>query len=656
MMDKISKFISKEEKGFLFIKSKSNDSTAVQNENYRIFRFGDISIICSKENEYGQKVLVNETEDYLFIFDGRYYDYNNLSLQDFLNKFPVDLVNKTESALNNLDAEFSCILYLKKSGRIIVCRCKLGYENVYYGKINGDMLVFNRFHHLMNLKGLKLSSVGVSLQLMHNFIAPPYTFFENIFSLPAGFYSEIKLDNGFNDIYKIHKRYWKLKYDFKSKNENDAFDIFKGEFIKSISKRLNKGVNPLLYSGGLDSSTVLFGLKQLVNPALIEPYFFYFSEYDAQFMFEGPVNKLMKELSLKLNTLEVKFTEDNLFEFVSDTMRYTQSTYSSTHAWVKVAQMIKEKYGFGTSVFLGESADGLFGINRTDEGADLYIRDFNTHFNRNKTLLNLNYGDNSFEKLPASTGSLLFLSMSPSLLLPRGLGKVSEMLCAIFSSRANFKDVSLGLYFGWDGYPVVKRKSLYSDYLSSELNETVLNFFEKEYIDSAMDFYEDGGIGCVTKSIIYRLEGEGIDMKMKMLPKYYGIRPEFPIFDGKFMETAYKIPNKFYNYTKTQRPKYPLRVLGKDLGIPKYILDIKKVTGASSSLSPDETLYRSKFGNEVKKLISKRRLFDCLDNGNFNKEMLESIYSDFINKDKNFQEPNRMRIFFALEKLIEDYL
>ncbi|MCX6164704.1 MAG: asparagine synthase-related protein [Ignavibacteriae bacterium] len=464
------------------------------------------------------------------------------------------------------------------------------------------------------------------------------------------------MEDNFNGIDKGHKRYWKLKYDFKAKNENDIFEIFKNEYLKSIKKRLNDGVNPLLYSGGLDSSTVLFGLKQLVKPEFIEPYFFYFSEYDAQYMFEGPVNKLMKELNLKLNTLEMKFTDDDLFGFISNTMKYTQSTYSSTHAWVKVAQLIKEKYGLGTSVFLGESADGLFGINRTDEGADLYIRDFNTHFNRNKTLLNLNYGDNIWERFPASVGSLLFLFMSPSMLMPRGLGKITEMLCAIFNSRANHKNVSLGLYFGWDGYPAVKRKSFYNDYFSRELNETILNFFEEEYIDSATDFYEDGGIGCVTKSVIYRLEGEGIDMKMKMLPKYYGIRPEFPIFDGKFMEIAYKIPNKYYNYTKTQRPKYPLRVLGKDLGIPNYILDIKKVTGATVSLSPDETLYRSKFGTELKKLLIKRRLFDCLDNGNFNKDLLESIYSDFINKDKNFQEPNRMRVFFALEKLIEDYL
>lgn len=655
-MDIISKFISKEEKGFLFIKSKSNNSIAVQNENYRIYKFGDVSVICSMENEYGQKILVNETEDYLFIFDGKYYDYNNLCEDDFLIKFPDDLITGAENTLHILDAEYVCILFMKKSGDVIVCRGKLGYESIFYGRIGDDLLIFNRFHHLMNYKGLKLSKVGVSLQLMHNFISPPYTFFENIYSLPAGFYSKINLENDFYGIDKSHRRYWKLKYDFKSKSGNDIFEIFRNEYLKSIKKRLNDNINPLLYSGGLDSSTVLFGLKQLVKPELIEPYFFYFSEYDAQYMFEGPVNRLMKELNLKLNTLEIKFTEDDLFGFVSDTMRYTQSTYSSTHAWVKVAQMIKEKYGFGKSVFLGESADGLFGINRTDEGADLFIRDFNTHFNRNKTLLNLNFGDNSFERLPSSIGSLLFLSMSPSLLLPRGLGKVSEMLCGIFSSRTNFKDVSLGLYFGWDGYPVVKRKSMYSDYFSPDLNETILQFFEKEYVDSAMDFYEDGGIGCVTKSIIYRLEGEGIDMKMKMLPKFYGIRPEFPIFDGKFMEIAYKIPNKYYNYTKSQRPKYPLRVLGKNLGIPQYILDIKKVTGSVNSLSPDETLYRSKFGTELKKLISKRRLLDCLDSGNFNKELIESIYTDFINKDKNFQEPNRMRIFFALEKLIEDYL
>ncbi|MCX6164705.1 MAG: hypothetical protein NTU73_07595 [Ignavibacteriae bacterium] len=169
-MDIISKFISKEEKGFLFIKSKSNENSAVQNENYRTFKFGDISIICSKENEYGQKILVNETEDYLFIFDGKYYDYNNLCEDDFLIKFPKDLINDTENTLHILDAEYVCILYLKKLKKVIVCRGKLGYESVFYGKLGDDLLIFNRFHHLMNFKGLKLSMVGVSLQLIHNFI------------------------------------------------------------------------------------------------------------------------------------------------------------------------------------------------------------------------------------------------------------------------------------------------------------------------------------------------------------------------------------------------------------------------------------------------------------------------------------------------------
>lgn len=655
-MNILSKFIENRENGFFLFKGNDGITTYPENDLYRVFKYGDVSVICSKENEYGQEILYKETDDYLFVFDGKVYDYKNLTGEEFLSKFPSDLISDTQKTLHILDAEYCCFLYLKKENKIIACRGKLGYESLFYGKSGNDIIVFNRFHHLMNIKGLKLSEIGVSLQLIHNFIPPPCTFFENIYSLPAGFYSLINLNNNSEDLRYLHKRYWILKYDYKSKDKDEIFEILKAEYLKSIRKRLNPGTNPLLYSGGLDSSTVLFGLKQLVSPEMIEPYFFYFSEYDAQYMFEGPVKKLTSELNMKLNMLEIKFTDDDLFDFVSNTMRYTQSTYSSTHAWVKVAQMIKEKYGLGTSVFLGESADGLFGINRTDEGADLYIRDFNTHFNRNKTLLNINFGDNFLEKIPGSVGSLFFLLMSPLLLLPRGLGKVTEMLCGIMKSRANYKDVSLGVYFGWDSYPVVRRKSLYNSYLSPELNEEVLNFYEKEYIDSASDFYEDGGIGCVTKSIIYRLEGEGIDMKMKMLPKFYGVRPEFPIFDGKLMETAYKIPNKYYNYTKTQRPKNPLRVLGKNLGIPHYILDIKKVTGAATSLSPDETLYRSKFGAELKKLLGKRRLLDNLDGSKFNKEVLDNIYTDFINKDKNFQEPNRMRVFFSLEKIIHDYL
>lgn len=298
----------------------------------------------------------------ILVFNGEIYNYKELKEDieyDFstqsdtevlavgIQKYGIDWINKCNGM-------FAFGFYDSKENSLVLCRDRLGIKPLYY-YANDEVFIFSS-----EIKGILSSGLvkaefnedAIDEYLGNRYIREPYTFFKNIFQLPAGHYMTVSRDMRIN----INK-YWQLPRRFNQEkifDEDEIFNSFKNELNKAIERRMVADVTLGTYlSGGIDSS-LISAVASSITKKSINTYTIGFPELN-----EFEYARLVAD-KYKTHHHEIVMNETNYLEMMEEIIKYKDSPLGVPNE-IPLAQMSKVLKKDITVVLSGEGADELMG-------------------------------------------------------------------------------------------------------------------------------------------------------------------------------------------------------------------------------------------------------------------------------------------------------
>ena len=183
--------------------------------------------------------------------------------------------------------------------------------------------------------------------------------------------------------------------------------------------------------------------------------------------------------------------------------------------------------------------------------------------------------------------------------------------------------------------------------LTKNAFESQIEFLEKDLLKDFYLHYDIGGIGNVMKSILFKIENQSSDMRMKRASGALGFKPVFPIYDAEICEVIYNIPDKYFLFENGQRPKNPLRLAAKNkLKVPEFILEEKKSSKHKSNINPNTIIY-NKIKTDVDDYMKEKSYMNLLEDKFFKIENIKKI---------QFEDFTDIPQFLLLEFIAKNYL
>ena len=232
---------------------------------------------------------------YTIVFNGEIYNY--IELKDFLKQkgYTFSTLSDTEvilaaydfwgeGCLQQFDGMFAIAIYDKRQHEVFIARDKFGEKPLYFlnssNSVNKNLI--EGFYFASEMKAFW--AVGVEKQINHqqllNYLTLGYTsnpidksetFYSNIETLEAGYYLKYDIQSMKYEILCYKQQYNKTPIT-QHPTPNNAIEIFSNLLSNSISKRLRSDVAVgTSLSGGLDSSSIVANIHQLVQRGNYQP-------------------------------------------------------------------------------------------------------------------------------------------------------------------------------------------------------------------------------------------------------------------------------------------------------------------------------------------------------------------------------------------------
>ena len=219
---------------------------------------------------------------YSLVFNGEIYNFkeirDNLKSKGykFITDSDTEVLLKSYAEwgvemLNMLNGMFAFVIYDKVSESIFLARDRYGVKPIYYAfDESNDLYIASEIKQFGAIPKFNLQE---NLESSYNFLINAETpknentFFSNVFKIKAGCYVLHKLNRDFKK--NFNQQRW---YDYPRQSVNhlsfqDASKNFKKLFDEALAYRLNCDVDiAITFSGGLDSSSVLFSLEKINIP------------------------------------------------------------------------------------------------------------------------------------------------------------------------------------------------------------------------------------------------------------------------------------------------------------------------------------------------------------------------------------------------------
>jgi asparagine synthase (glutamine-hydrolysing) len=182
-----------------------------------------------------------------------------------------------EGMLGRLNGMFSFALWDARRRELFVARDRMGKKPFYYVWKNGTFLFASELKALLKhpLVSRDVDRVALTRYLAHEYIPAPHSIFQDIRKLPGG--CALKVSTGGLRIQK----YWPCPFgeDGRHVDEREVMDRLRELLRDAVAKRLISDV-PLgvFLSGGIDSSTVVAMMAELVPPEQIKTFSIGFKE------------------------------------------------------------------------------------------------------------------------------------------------------------------------------------------------------------------------------------------------------------------------------------------------------------------------------------------------------------------------------------------
>lgn len=296
------------------------------------------------------------------VYNGEIYNFKELRKEvNYTYKTNSDtevlLVGLEKEGINFLrkcNGMFAFAFYDDKNKFMTLARDRLGIKPLYYYCDEENFVFSSEIKGILNsgLVKAEFNEDAIDEYLGNRYVREPYTFFKNIFQLPAGHYMTI--DASLN--IKIEK-YWELPRKFnmlKEYNEEQIYKEFKEKVKIAIDRRLIADVPVGTYlSGGIDSGLITAIVAGKMENS-INTYTVGFEELN-EFSYA-------RKVAQKYNTNhhEINMSQNSYFDLMEKVIKYKDAPLGVPNE-VPLALMSKELKKDITVVLSGEGADELLG-------------------------------------------------------------------------------------------------------------------------------------------------------------------------------------------------------------------------------------------------------------------------------------------------------
>lgn len=220
----------------------------------------------------------------LIIFDGRLYDrstHDDLSSEQFI--LELYLKNRDTNFLEKLNGDFCFCIFDADKNKIICVRSPFGIRPFYYSLRHNGFSFASNLEQLVDINYMsqEINEESLSRYIINYLHRPSIsrlscTPYHNVFKLQPG--HVLIYENGNRRV----SEYWRPNIKCLNLNETEISDMFKKLMITSVKERIkdiDKKIN-VSFSGGLDSSTVVYILHELSKEQSLPPVLLNHQVYD----------------------------------------------------------------------------------------------------------------------------------------------------------------------------------------------------------------------------------------------------------------------------------------------------------------------------------------------------------------------------------------
>ena len=314
----------------------------------------------------GSQPIANEDETIRIVANGEFYDHDSITadLQSRGHRFrtrsdseiAIHLYeDNATGALDKLRGEFAFVIWDESNQQLFAARDRFGIKPLYYCVFENTLFIASETKAILaagvparwNVDAVyQTGDVGTSM--------PTWTFFEGVYSLPAGHYL---LSRGGQ---VITRSYWDFDYPethAESARRTDAeyTEEFRERFDEAVRLRLRSDVPLACYlSGGLDSCAVLgFMAQHCSEPVKAFNLTFGESAYDE--------SREAEEMARHVNAdyVPIPITQYDIAANFSDAIWHSETIFGNGHGVSKflLSKAVNEA-GFKV-VFIGEGSDEI---------------------------------------------------------------------------------------------------------------------------------------------------------------------------------------------------------------------------------------------------------------------------------------------------------
>ncbi|HAT03312.1 MAG TPA: asparagine synthase (glutamine-hydrolyzing) [Candidatus Magasanikbacteria bacterium] len=213
---------------------------------------------------------------YTIVYNGELYNYKVLKQQlSFSYRFVTQSDTEVLLAayhvygvdmLKHVEGMFAFAIYDTQKETLFVARDPIGMKPVVYAYDDHTFYFASELKAILALLEIpqEVDLVALSDFFTYKFIPAPRTIYKNILKLEAGHYLFMRMNSSSLDV--TQELYWEPKYNPTIKTLDEATKTLSHIFVQSVKDHLISDV-PIgaLLSGGLDSSSILWAIKQNIQ-------------------------------------------------------------------------------------------------------------------------------------------------------------------------------------------------------------------------------------------------------------------------------------------------------------------------------------------------------------------------------------------------------
>jgi asparagine synthase (glutamine-hydrolysing) len=314
----------------------------------------------------GKQPLISHEQDVVAVVNGEFYGYEKIRAKfkkqgyQFLTETDSEVViplyqklGLSNEFFNELNGEFSSIIYDKRNNKVIAFRDRFGIKPLYYYTDNNNIYFASEQKAFLAINNMQWSDNALNSILTMQYHSSKSTLLKNVKQVQGGTYLVIDL----NTMKIEETKYWDMNYQpDNSMTFQDSKELLREALTSSIKDRISvERKKAITLSGGIDSS-VIFGLASQITNEKLDAFTLSFQNggnYD-----ECAVAKEMCNM-YQGNFNPVMVTESDMLNNIENATYHSEEVSINSHLPAKYL-LFKAMKEAGVKVSLsGEGADEL---------------------------------------------------------------------------------------------------------------------------------------------------------------------------------------------------------------------------------------------------------------------------------------------------------